>query len=58
MRLVPVALVEPRGPQRLRLGAVDDDLAEALELAARAGVEERVVGKARGLDELQARGTG
>ena len=54
VRLVPVALRQPRRPQRLRLGAVDDDCAEALELAPAAAVEQRVVGKAGGLDELQA----
>src|SRR5262245_48112717 len=53
IRLLPVAAIEARGPKRLRLRSVDDDLAEALELAARAAVKERVVGKAGGLDEVK-----
>src|SRR6185369_14305661 len=51
VRLVPFASVEARGPERLRLRPVNDNFAEALELTARAAVEERVVGKAGGLDE-------
>jgi hypothetical protein len=53
--VLPGALARARRPQRLRLGAVDDDRAEALQLAAVAAVDQRVVSEAWRLDELQPR---
>ena len=58
MRFRPFGFPETRLPKRLRLGPVDDDFAEALELAARAAIQKRVVGKAVGRDEVQAVGRG
>src|SRR5262249_41208288 len=50
----PTAGFKPGLPHRLRLGAVENKPAEALELAPLTAVDERVVGKARGGDHAQA----
>ena len=54
----PHARLQRRLPHRLRLGPVDREAAEALELAPVAAVEQRVVGKARRGDHAQRRWSG
>jgi len=52
MRLDPLGLRQAWLPQGLRLGPVDDDDSEPFELSTPAAVEERIIRKARRLDEI------